>query len=84
MFEITPSYSMYQIQGYWAGIRLFTEDVSKTEFQDFLEKLETHLKKRLIKAVSCGTEFVVTELCWDVYDKATGKWREELSRAFKV
>ena len=75
---------MYTVKGYCAGILVFTEDVDEEKLKDFLNDKKLALKDGDLKITfGAGITQVATELCYDVYDKATGVWRKDLSRAFK-
>ena len=75
---------MYMAKGYCAGILVFAEEVDEGKLKDFLSDKKLLLKDGDLKITfGAGITQAATELCYDVYDKATGAWREDLSRAFK-
>lgn len=76
---------MFTVKGYCAMIRLFHEDVYVGELDAFIQKKRALLESlELILSFGGGVRQPATELCYDVYDKTTGKWRDDLSRSFKI
>mgnify|MGYP001584673679 CR=1 FL=1 len=75
---------MYEVRGYCAGILVFAEVVQRNELNDFLKDQKELLEGGKL-TIRFGTDVTqtATELCVDVYDKETGAWRSDLSRAFK-
>ena len=75
---------MYLIKGYCAGILIFSEEAQEKELPDFFsEKKRQWEKGNLMITFGAGETQVATELCIDVYDKATGRYRTDLCTAYK-
>ncbi len=75
---------MYTVKGYCAGICIFAEDVEHNKFKKFLEEKKNLLIRGELQITFGGMVQSASELCYDVYDKETSVWRNDLSRAFKV
>lgn len=75
---------MYEVRGYWAAILVFREEAEDaTALKKLLESKKTLLKVGGITVVSGGVMHTAEEVCYDVYDKTSGVWHKDLSRAFK-
>lgn len=76
---------MYLIKGYCAGILIFSEGAQETELQDFLsEKKRMFENGDIMITFGVGETQIATELCIDVYDKATSHYKTDLCTAYKL
>lgn len=76
---------MYLTKGYCAGILIFSENAQETELQNFLKEKEYLLiQGELTIQFGMGVVQTATELCIDVYEKASGQYRLDLSTSYKL
>jgi hypothetical protein len=76
--------SAFIVKAYCAGITIFEKSVPVDELEEFLATSKEEWKKGEFKiSFASGQVQTATEMCLDVYEQGTSKYRFELSKAFK-
>ena len=74
----------YMVKAYCAGILIFEDTVPHEELNDFMSFTKERLKMSELKITFALAQVqIASEVCLDVYEQPTHKYRSDLSKAFK-
>ena len=74
---------MYKLKAFCAGILVLQEEVSEESLKSRLAEIKAMLLEGELTITFAQVTQIATELCVDVYEKSTDKWRHNLSAAYK-
>ncbi len=77
--------SLFILKCFYAGMPVFSPDIETSDLRTTLDDIKEELRKGNLR-ISFGSNqsSLATEVCIDVYDAPTKKYRHDVSVAYKV